>query len=284
MAVRYTPRRRYSEQWRLSDMHPLDDVLRVERMPHIWCPGCGLGIDLACYLRALKESGLDMDKVTFVSGIGCSGRAAGYVSLDSFHVTHGRAIPFATGLKIAKPELTISVFGGDGDIFAIGGNHFIHAARRNMDLNVICVNNSIYGMTGGQVAPGTPLHAKTTTTPYGNYEHPFNFSYMAAASGATYVARWTTAQPKELTKSMKEALLWKGFSFIEVVSMCPTTFGRRNGFADGLEMLKDMKSKSVVKNFPDLKETDIGEKIIVGKFVEMKKESYLESRGEAIRK
>jgi 2-oxoglutarate ferredoxin oxidoreductase subunit beta len=256
--------------------HPLDNLLRTDRMPHIWCPGCGLGTNLGCYLRAL--SGMDLDKVVFVSGIGCSGRAAGYVALDSFHVTHGRAIPFATGLKVANPELTVTVWGGDGDVFAIGGNHFIHAARRNIELNVICINNSIYGMTGGQVAPSTPLNSRTTTTPYGNYEHPFNFSYMAAASGATYVARWTTAHMKELTRSMGEALRWNGFSFIEVVSMCPTTYGRRNGFADGLEMLKDIKARSVVRNFPSMEDTEMGDRIVVGKFVEKKKETYLEAR------
>jgi len=263
---------------KMTMAHPLDKYLRTDRIPHMWCPGCGLGINLGCYLRALRDSGLDPDKSALVSGIGCSGRAAGYVNIDSFHVTHGRAIPFAIGMKVANPSLNVTVFGGDGDIFAIGGNHLIHGARRNAELTVICINNNIYGMTGGQVAPSTPLNAKTTTTPYGNYEHPFNFSRMAAVSGATHVARWTTAHTRELTKTIKEALLWKGFSFIEVVSMCPTTYGRRNKCGSGLEMLKDMKKRSRVKNFPDLKETDLGEEIVVGKFVEEEKESYLESR------
>jgi len=150
--------------------HPLDDLIRTDRIPHIWCPGCGIGTVFSSCLAALKGSGIDLQKTVMVSGIGCSGRAAGYVKLDSFHTTHGRAIPFATGLKLANPELNIVVFSGDGDLFAIGGNHFIHAARRNMDMTVICVNNLNYGMTGGQVAATTPHLAKSTTTPV-SYTH-----------------------------------------------------------------------------------------------------------------
>src|SRR4030042_4445348 len=137
--------------------HPLDELLRTDRLPHIWCPGCGLGTILGATLRAINKSGLDLDKTIMVSGIGCTGRAAGYVKLDSFHVTHGRALPFATGLKFANPDLKVVVFSGDGDLAAIGGNHLIHAARRNVDMTVICVNNFNYGMTGGQMGPTTPL-------------------------------------------------------------------------------------------------------------------------------
>jgi 2-oxoglutarate ferredoxin oxidoreductase subunit beta len=163
--------------------HPMDRFLRQDRLPHIWCSGCGLGTALNCFLGALIKSKLDPDKVAVVSGIGCSGRAAGYVNMDSFHTTHGRAIPFATGLKLANPALKVVVFSGDGDLIAIGGNHFIHAARRNMDLTVICVNNFIYGMTGGQLAPTTPTTARTSTSPTGNRDHPFNLAYLAAQAG-----------------------------------------------------------------------------------------------------
>ena len=189
--------------------HPLDSLIRTDRIPHIWCSGCGTGTVFASCLTALNSSGLELQKATMVSGIGCSGRAAGYIKLDSFHTTHGRAIPFATGLKLGNPELKVIVFSGDGDLFAIGGNHFIHAARRNMDMTVICVNNLNYGMTGGQVAATTPYKAKSTTTPYGNAEDPFNLPLLAFASGATYVARWSMLHIRDLTDCIEEALLKK---------------------------------------------------------------------------
>jgi len=197
--------------------NPVEPFLRMDRIPHIWCPGCGIGTSVNSFVRALIESKADLDKVAVVSGIGCSGRVAGYLKLDSFHTTHGRAIPFATGLKLANPKMTVVVYAGDGDLFAIGGNHFIHAARRNMDLKVICINNFLYGMTGGQMAPTTPRHAITTTAPYGCYEPSFNLPYLAEAAGATYVARWTTFHVRQLTRSMKEVLKRSGFSFIEVL-------------------------------------------------------------------
>src|SRR4030042_1093178 len=161
--------------------HPKDLLLRKERIPHIWCPGCGLGSVLSALVDALRSSGLDLKKTAVVSGIGCTGRAAGYLNLDGFHTTHGRAIPYATGLKLANPDLTVIVFSGDGDLSAIGGNHLIHAARRNVDLKVICANNFNYGMTGGQGGPTTPIGAKTTTTPYGGFENPFNLPWRGAA-------------------------------------------------------------------------------------------------------
>jgi 2-oxoglutarate/2-oxoacid ferredoxin oxidoreductase subunit beta len=161
-------------------------------MPHIWCPGCGIGTTVNCFTRAIDESGIPMDRLAVVSGIGCTGRVAGYMHVDSFHTTHGRAIPFATGLKLAAPDMKVVVYSGDGDLFAIGGNHFIHAARRNIDMTVICVNNLTYGMTGGQLTPTTPEEAIASTTPYGNFEQPFNLPYLAESCGAVYVARWTT--------------------------------------------------------------------------------------------
>ena len=251
--------------------HPLDAYLRVERLPHIWCPGCGLGIVLGCFLRGLLKSGLTLDKVVVVSGIGCAGRAAGYIKLDSFHVTHGRAIPFATGLKLANPELKVIVFSGDGDLVAIGGNHFIHAARRNIDITVLCVNNFNYGMTGGQLGPTTPLTARTTTSPIGNIEEPVNIPYLAAASGAVYIARWTTAQVRQLEKAITEALLKKGFSLVEAISPCPTYYGRMNRQATGLEQMKYYRNNSIVKHGINPKHAGIefNGQIVVGKFVDI---------------
>jgi 2-oxoglutarate ferredoxin oxidoreductase subunit beta len=258
--------------------HPLDRLLRQDRLPHIWCSGCGLGTALNCFLNALIKSGIDTDKVAVVSGIGCSGRAAGYVTLDSFHTTHGRAIPFATGLKLANPELKVIVFSGDGDLIAIGGNHFIHAARRNMDLTILCVNNFIYGMTGGQLAPTTPTEARTSTSPTGNRDHPFNLSYLAAASGASYVARWTTLHVRRLERAIGEALCKPGFSFVEIISPCPTLYGRLNKQKTGLEQVDYYKKNSIIRHGADPRQADIAlnGQIVVGKFVDLEKPSYLQ--------
>ncbi|MBN1931630.1 MAG: 2-oxoacid:ferredoxin oxidoreductase subunit beta [Desulfobacterales bacterium] len=257
--------------------HPLDDLLRRDRIPHIWCPGCGIGTAFSSCLNAIKSSGLERKNVVMVSGIGCSGRAAGYVNLDSFHTTHGRAIPFATGLKLGNPDLNVIVFSGDGDLFAIGGNHLIHAARRNMDMTVICVNNLNYGMTGGQVAATTPNMAKTTTTPRGNPETPFNLPHIAYAAGATFVARWTILNTREITKSIEEALLKKGFSFIEVLSPCPINYGRRNK-ESSQDTLKLYQEKTIIKNGAHPSEIDIDPEkgIILGKFVDLQQPTYIE--------
>jgi len=266
--------------------HPFDKYLRADRIPHIWCPGCGLGTSLNCFLQALEETEIDLKNLAVVSGIGCAGRVAGYINVDSYHTTHGRAIPFATGLKLANPKLKVVVFSGDGDLFAIGGNHFIHAARRNIDMTVICVNNHNYGMTGGQLGPTTPLEARTTTAPYGNIEHPFNLCHVAAASGAVYVARWTTLHVRRLKESMKEALKKKGFSFVEVIAPCPTAFGRRNREPSGLDTLRYYKEHSVIKHGIDPSEADIemGGDIIVGKFVDIEKHTFNEAVEELIKK
>jgi len=250
--------------------HPMDEYLRVERMPHIWCPGCGLGVVVSSFIRALLASRLDLEKVVVVSGIGCTGRVAGYINLDSFHTTHGRAIPFATGLKVANPELKVVVISGDGDLAAIGGNHLIHAARRNADITVLCVNNFIYGMTGGQMGPTTPLAARTVTSMRGNIDAPFNIPYLAAAAGAVYVARWTAAHVRRLQKSITEALLKKGFGLVEIISPCPTYYGRMNRQGTGLDQMKYYRDNSIVKSGIDPKQVDIGfdGHIIVGKFVD----------------
>ena len=257
--------------------HPLDDLIRTDRIPHIWCPGCGIGTAFSSCLMAMKSSGLDLQKMVMVSGIGCSGRAAGYVWLDSFHTTHGWAIPFATGMKLANPELNLIVFSGDGDLFAIGGNHFIHAARRNMDITVICVNNLNYGMTGGQVAATTPHKAKTTTTPTGNPEAPFNLPLMAYASGATYISRWTILHTRDLTNSIETALKRKGFSFIEVLSPCPVNYGRRNK-EKSLDSLKLYHEKGIIKNGANPAEIsmDFDKGIILGDFLDIDRPTCLE--------
>ncbi len=259
--------------------NPILPYLRMDRIPHIWCPGCGIGTTVNCFVRALGESGLSLDRVAIVSGIGCTGRVAGYLNLDSFHTTHGRPIPFATGLKLANPDLKVVVYSGDGDLFAIGGNHFVHAARRNMDLLVVCVNNFTYGMTGGQVAPTTPIGATQTTMPYGNFESPFNLPFLADACGAVYVARWTVYHVKQLARAMKEGLAKRGFAFIEALAPCPTLFSRRNRLGDGVDQLKYYKEKSTVKNGADTKEVALsfqGE-IVVGKFVDRERPTWLES-------
>jgi 2-oxoglutarate/2-oxoacid ferredoxin oxidoreductase subunit beta len=258
--------------------HPLDDLIRTDRIPHIWCTGCGTGTVFSACLNAMKSSGIDLQKTCMVSGIGCSGRAAGYVNLDSFHTTHGRAIPFATGLKLGNPELNVIVFSGDGDLFAIGGNHFIHAARRNIDMTVICVNNLTYGMTGGQVAATTPYKAKTTTTPIGNPETPFNLPLLAWASGATFVARWTMLHIRELMDCIQTAILKSGFSFIEVLAPCPTNYGRRNK-EKGLESLKLYQDRTIIRNNADPADLDIDfqKGVVLGEFVNRERPTCIES-------
>jgi len=266
-------------------VHPMEVFLRKSRIPHIWCSGCGNGIILHSFLQAVKELEMDLDKTVVISGIGCMGRGAGYVNMDSFHTTHGRAVAFATGVKLAKPELAVVVLSGDGDLFAIGGNHFIHAARRNIDIKVICANNFNYGMTGGQQGPTTPLEAYTTTSPYGNIEHPFNLVHLAAASGATYVARWTTIHVRRLTASIKKMLQKKGFGFVEVISPCPEIYGRRNKMRTGLEMTNWFKKASVIENFSDPAKAEItSERIVVGEFLDIEKPTFETILHEMIKK
>ncbi|KPV63983.1 MAG: 2-oxoglutarate synthase subunit KorB [Candidatus Bathyarchaeota archaeon BA1] len=258
-----------------ESLHPYEGFLRKSMIPHIWCEGCGNGIILNCFLMALSELNMDINKVVVVSGIGCIGRVSGYTNTDSYHTTHGRAIAFATGVKLANPKLKVVVISGDGDLFAIGGNHFIHAARRNLDIQVICANNFNYGMTGGQSGPTTPLNAWTTTTPYGNIEPPFNLVHLASASGAVYVARWTTLHVRRLTESIKKALQKEGFSFIEVITPCPDVYGRYNEMRTGIDMMNWFKRASEVQHHSDPAKAEItSEKIIVGEFVDIEKPSY----------
>jgi len=269
----------------IDTVNPVMPYLRQERIPHIWCPSCGIGTTVNCFTRALTESGMDLDQIAVVSGIGCTGRVAGYLNLDSFHTTHGRAIPFATGLKLANPKLKVVVYSGDGDLTAIGGNHFMHAARRNMDLMVVCVNNFTYGMTGGQVAPTTPVGAIASTSPYGCFEHPFNLPFLAESSGAVYVARWTSFHVRHIAHSMVEAIQKKGFSFIEILAPCPTLYQRRNKMGDGLETMKFYKQRSIIKNGARTHEVDInlqGE-IVVGKFVDIERPTLQQTMDQQLR-
>ncbi len=261
-----------------SNEHPIAPFIRMDRMPHIWCPGCGIGSVVTCYAKALEELEVDLDKVAVVSGIGCTGRVAGYMKLDGFHATHGRAIPFATGLKLGRPELLVTVFSGDGDLSGIGGNHLIHAARRNMDLLVILVNNFIYGMTGGQNAPTTPLTARSSTMTFGNFEPPFNLPHLAASCGASYVARWTCLHIRRMTTSFKEAMTRPGFRFIEVIAPCPTLYERLNRLGTGLERLQFYHDNAEMRHGADTRDVDISikGKIICGKFVDDERPSFLD--------
>jgi 2-oxoglutarate ferredoxin oxidoreductase subunit beta len=256
--------------------------LRSSKLPHIWCPGCGNGIVLGAILRAIERSKIDKDKIVFVSGIGCAGRSSGYVNFNTLHTLHGRPLAFATGIKLANPELKVIVATGDGDLAAIGGNHFIHTAKRNIDMTVIVFNNFIYGMTGGQVSPTTPDGAYTTTTPYGEIEEPMDISYLAVASGATYVARETIASPFVLEKYILNGIIHKGFSLIEAVSSCVTEYGRRNNLEDPAAYIKWLKEKSMP--YSKVNTLSIKDGIVVGEFVNEEKEEFTEKYYELVKK
>ncbi|MGW8319509.1 MAG: thiamine pyrophosphate-dependent enzyme [Candidatus Promineifilaceae bacterium] len=263
----------------LADRHPLDAIIRADRLPHIWCPGCGIGIAMRCYATAILESGISTDEHVVVSGIGCTGRVAGYMNIDSYHTTHGRALPFATGLKLANPRLMVTVFSGDGDLVAIGGNHLIHAARRNVDIKVVCVNNFNYGMTGGQFGPTTPHTARSTTSPYGNPEQPFNLPHLLAAAGANYIARWTTLHARQIKEAILYTFTKPGFTFIEILSPCPVGFGKSNKIADGLGEMELYRERCVLASETVPIETcgiDLRQEqpILVGNFVDRDLPAY----------
>ena len=253
--------------------HPYEKYIRPSALRTTNCPGCGNGILAQSILRAIDEEGLDMDDFVFVSGIGCAAWIPSpFFHADILHTTHGRPIAFATGVKLAKPDRRVMVVSGDGDLLAIGGNHFIHAARRNIDMMVICVNNSIYGMTGGQVAPTTPMGIKTSTTPYGNIENSFDISELAVAAGATFVARWTVVNALQITRTVKKALNHRGFSFIEIISQCPVQFGKKSGMGNSTKMFDYYKETSVsIKKASAMSEDELAGKIIVGELVEKEK-------------
>ncbi|MGA2295988.1 MAG: thiamine pyrophosphate-dependent enzyme [FCB group bacterium] len=253
--------------------------LRTETLPTEFCPGCGGGTVLNIFCHVIDEMKINPDDIITVTGIGCSSWIPSpYFSADTLHTTHGRAIAFATGVKVMKPEKHVIVIAGDGDIAGIGGNHLIHAARRNIDLTVLLVNNYIYGMTGGQVSPTTPFSTVTTTTPFGNAEQPFRIAELVAAAGAAYVARWTTYHIFQLKKAIKDAINKKGFSFVEICSQCPTSYGKRVGKREGIDQLKDFRDKSIsINSATDEQKIDTGELYIIGKLVERSRQEFVDS-------
>ena len=221
----------------------IKEYFRVDRLPHIWCSGCGHGILTRCIVKAIEELELEKDKVCIVSGIGCSSRAAGYLDFNTVHTTHGRALAFATGIKMANPNLHVIVIAGDGDITAIGGNHLIHSCRRNIDITTVVFNNNIYGMTGGQYSPTTPRNEKGTTAPYGNIDKSFNICELVRAAGATYIAKSTAYHAKDMIEYVKRGIIHKGFSVIEGISICPTYYGRKNNKGGAVELMLSLKEE-----------------------------------------
>lgn len=262
----------------MTETFSVRKYLRDIQMP--FCAGCGIFSITSTFLKAVHELGHeDLSKFVFCSGIGCSAWIPSpHFIADSVHTLHGRSIPVATGIKLLRPDLNVVVFGGDGDIVGIGLSHFIHAARRNLDILVIMNNNMIYGMTGGQVAPTTPFGSITSTTPYGSFEQSLDAARLAVAAGASYVSRWTTTHLNEFEASIKKALEMQGFKFIEIVSQCPTAFGRRAGFKDAQEMLKWFKENTIsIKQTENLSEEDLAGKIVVGEFVQRRRPTLIET-------
>ena len=248
-------------------MHPIaEKYLRKSALPLFFCQGCGDGTILSALMRAIDDLGI-AEEMAYASGIGCCAWIPVYMNADVIHTMHGRAIPIATALKLTKPERKVMVFAGDGDCMGIGGNHLIHAARRNVDITVVMVNNAIYGMTGGQTAPTTPHHATTKTTPVGNAEFPFDACEVAKAAGATYVARWTTAHPRQITTAFKEAINHKGFAFVEILSQCPTQSGRLiYGSADPVESFNLLKEMAVSRSRAEkMSAEELAGKVVVGR-------------------
>jgi len=258
-------------------MFPYEKYLRRNRLPHIWCTGCGCGIILKAMLRAIEHCNIPKDRIALVSGIGCSSRTPGYVDFNTLHTTHGRALAFATGLKLAKPELKILVVTGDGDATAIGGNHFIHAARRNLDMTVLLYNNHIYGMTGGQVSPTTPQGKKGSTAPYGSMEPSFDISGLAIAAGASFVVRTTCYHAVQLGKFIEKSLTKKGFSLIEVLTQCPTYYARPNRLGTVVDMLRWYKENSIpAERARKMDETEKAGKIVVGVLHDVERTEFCE--------
>ncbi len=262
-------------------IHPLDKYVRVDRLPHLWCPGCGIGIVMSALLRAVekrvKEGLFKEEDVVVVGGIGCTARMPLYLNFDAVHAIHGRAIPFAVGAKLANPRLKLIVVGGDGDIAGIGGNHLMHAARRNMDLTVIMVNNMVYAMTGGQLAPTTPKGLYTTTTPRGNPEKPVNVVKLLASLGANYVARASVTHPVLIEKYIYKALGKEGFTFVEVLSTCPEIFGRHIGIRDAVQLFMELRKRVKIKAKPSIDESyyDWSNGFVVGEYVDKDEPGYL---------
>lgn len=248
---------------------------RMDKLPHIWCPGCGHGIIMRSLAQAIENQKLDKNKVCIVSGIGCSSRAPGYMDFNTLHTTHGRALAFATGVKLANPELKVIVVSGDGDCAAIGGNHLIHTARRNIDITTIVFNNNIYGMTGGQYSPTTPTKDFGTTAPYGNIDKAFDICKLADASGATYVARGTVYHTNQLIKLIEKAIDNKGFSLVDAISICPTYYGRKNKKGTAVNMMKYIKDATIdVKVAEKLPKEKVEGKLLIGEFKSTQEPEY----------
>jgi len=254
----------------------IHDYLRHDKkFPHVWCAGCSNGIVLGAVIRAIDELKLNRDNIVMVSGIGCSSRMPVYVDFNTLHSLHGRAIAFATGVKMYKPGMKVIVITGDGDATAIGGNHFIHAARRNLDLTVVLINNNIYGMTGGQYSPATPHGDKATTTPYGNIDPNFDICKLAMGAGASHVARTTAFHAIELQKYIKEALEHPGFSLVEAISACPVIYGRLNKKGDAPAMMRNMRDNSIpIKAAEKLPAEQVEGKILRGIFIKEVRPEY----------
>lgn len=257
-------------------MPDLESYLRKDRLPFIWCPGCGNGIALRAVLGAVDRLRLPKDQVAVVSGIGCSSRASGYVDFCALHTTHGRAIAFATGLKLARPALTVIVITGDGDALAIGGNHFIHAARRNVDLTVVLFNNCIYGMTGGQVSPTTPLGKRSTTTRAGNLERPFDAARLAIAAGASFVARAPVTSPMKLSRYIEMGIRKRGFSLIEALTPCPIAFGRQNALSTPVENMRWIEQMAIEESKAS-QLTELEGRVLTGVLLDVERPEYVES-------
>ena len=248
-----------------------------KKFPHVWCPGCGNGIVLGAMIRAIDRLAYRKDDIVMVSGIGCSGRLPVYVDFNTLHTTHGRALTFATGVKLAKPELHVIVVMGDGDATAIGGNHFIHAARRNINLTAIIINNNIYGMTGGQYSPTTPYGMKATTAPYRNIEHAFNISELAVTAGASFVGRGTVYHARMLDKLIEKAFAKRGFGVVEVITHCHTQYGRRNRMGDAVSMMKWQKEHAVrIERATEMSEEELQDKFTIGVLVDREQPIYME--------
>jgi 2-oxoglutarate ferredoxin oxidoreductase subunit beta len=258
--------------------HRLLRYLRREILPTTFCVGCGGGTVLNSFARAIDEMAIDPRSIVCVTGIGCSSWIPSpYFLCDTLHTTHGRAIAFASGVKVMKPDMHVIVIAGDGDLAGIGGNHLIHAARRNIDLTVFLVNNFIYGMTGGQVSPTTPFGARTTTTPYENVEHPFKIAEIVAAAGAAYVARWTTYHPFQLMESMQTAISRPGFTFVEIMSQCPVSFGKLTGMPEAVTQLRQFRDTSVtVEEAAGMSEEQLEGKIVVGRLASRSRTEFCE--------
>jgi len=240
-----------------------------KKFPHVWCPGCGIGIILGALIRAIDHRGYEKDDIVLVSGIGCTGRLPVYVDFNTLHTTHGRALTFATGIKLAKPRLKVIVVMGDGDAVAIGGNHFIHAARRNIDLTAVIVNNSVYGMTGGQYSPTTPYGMKTATSVYSNVEHSFSISELAVTAGAVFVGRGTVYHAKLLESLMEKAFQKVGFSVVEIISHCHTQYGRMNRMGSAVEMMQWQRDHAVTtEKAAQMNEEDLKDMFRIGVLVD----------------